>query len=865
MTGTYNSCMGHDTFGTLLHNCRLNAKLTQHELADLTGLSSSTISKLERGTGVPRRYTVDSLASALDVAPAERGRLHACARAERHAPARVSTLDKQRNGMSLVPPTSLVGREHEIEAICALLADPQVRVLTLSGPGGVGKTRLAFRVVEEMCAARPDAIHVVGLAEIQEGADMIATIARALALPDKDSRPVYERLVAHLRERVALMLLDNFEQALSAAPLVADLVSRCPRLRVLITSRARLRIAGEHNFTVLPLAVPSETVVAEGRAAVAAYPAVRLFMERMRAVRSGFNITAHNASTVADICRRLDGLPLAIELAAARGGLLGPSALLERMGQRFDLLTTGPCDAPARQQTLRDALAWSYDLLNANEQIIFRVLSVFHGGGSLHAVSIVCADVGGEQAIMDGISSLVDKSLTHVYEDAGDGTRIGMLETIREYGHLCLATVSEEDAALNRHAGYFEAIAEEAYDAIYRVDADVWLDRLAREHDNLLGALAWLVDRNEIERALRLAGALYRFWLRQGYLELGLHWLTLLLAHPDAAHPPSARARALNGAGVLNGERGDLVTAAARFAEAGDLYRLCGDADGEISVAGNEADIARMRGHYAQAQALLERSVTELRVRSNGELLGRTLGSLANVAWEQGRYGAARNYLEEGLALVRLSGHTYEICSMVIDLGGVAVDEGNYAYARRALDEALVMARAHGYHSLIAIALTEMARLMLLQDDAAQGVSLCTEALHVVRQSGELYYENKIMLILAESLRVQGRFVDARARYGDALTAARRLGTSVLTSRAVHGLATLTARDTPDRAVRLWGAAARMYDGTGSWSVEDDCIESTRAALGAERFAALWNEGVAMGDDEVDVYATTAQESAPWA
>jgi len=191
---------------------------------------------------------------------------------------------------------------------------------------------------------------------------------------------------------------------------------------------------------------------------------------------------------------------------------------------------------------------------------------------------------------------------------------------------------------------------------------------------------------------------------------------------------------------VLNGERGDLVTAAARFAEAGDLYRLCGDADGEISVAGNEADIARMRGHYAQAQALLERSVTELRVRSNGELLGRTLGSLANVAWEQGRYGAARNYLEEGLALVRLSGHTYEICSMVIDLGGVAVDEGNYAYARRALDEALVMARAHSYHSLIAIALTEMARLMLLQDDAAQGVSLCTEALHVVRQSGELYY-----------------------------------------------------------------------------------------------------------------------------
>jgi tetratricopeptide (TPR) repeat protein len=279
---------------------------------------------------------------------------------------------------------------------------------------------------------------------------------------------------------------------------------------------------------------------------------------------------------------------------------------------------------------------------------------------------------------------------------------------------------------------------------------------------------------------------------------------------------------------VLNGERGDLVTAAARFAEAGDLYRLCGDADGEISVAGNEADIARMRGHYAQAQALLERASPSYGCAAMASC-GRTLGSLANVAWEQGRYGAARNYLEEGLALVRLSGHTYEICSMVIDLGGVAVDEGNYAYARRALDEALVMARAHSYHSLIAIALTEMARLMLLQDDAAQGSPFARRP-YVVRQSGELYYENKIMLILAESLRAQGRLVDARARYGDALTAARRLGTSVLTSRAVHGLATLTARDTPDRAVRLWGLrhGCTMGPDHGVWKMT---VLSRRAPL----------------------------------
>ncbi len=851
------------SFGALLRTYRCEATLTQQELATCTGLSSSTISKLERDVEQPRRHTIGNIATALALTPSDATRLRASARLGQHPIDSLSIGDKPSAVGHRAPTTSLVGREREVEDICALLADPRVRLLTLSGPGGVGKTRLALRVLEEMRGILPSAMLVVGLAEARSEADVVGALARALALPNAGPRSVYERLVAHLRGRDVLVLLDNFEHLLPTAPRVAELLSQSPRLRVLVTSRARLRVSGEHDVAVSPLAVPSREAVAGGPAAVGSYSAVRLFVERMRSVRPGFDVTADNASAIADVCRRLDGLPLAIELAAARGGLLGPAALLERLGRRFDLLTTGPLDAPSRLQTLRAALAWSYGLLDADEQAVFRALSVFHDGGGLDAVSTICAGVGGEQKILDSITSLFDKSLVQIYENVDGEVRIGMLETIREYGRLCLTANGENDAVYDRHARYFEALAEEAYDAIYRADADAWLGRLARDHDNLQGALAWLIDRGEVRRALRLAGALYRFWLRQGYLELGLRRLDFLLAQPDAEHPSPARARALLGAGALNGERSDLTAAAARFAEAIDIYGALGDADGEAGAMANQGAVAFMRGAYAQAQSLLESAIAHWRTSSNINIgtLGRALGMLGNVAWGQGRYEAARGYLEEGLALARSSGHTREICSTVVDLGGVAVDEGDYACAKRTLDDAFTMAREHGYQVLIAIALTEQARLALKQGDPARAVALSEEALNSAWQDGEMYYGNQGVLTLADGLRAQGRGTEAHARYGEALAMGRRLGSSVQINHALHGLAALVVRDNPERAVRLWGAATRAGDGAWRWSTEDTYIESTRAALGTERFAALWDEGaaVAMGDDEIDVSAMTKE------
>ncbi len=850
------------SFGALLRAYRCEAKLTQQDLAACTGLSSSTISKLEREVEQPRRHTIGTISTALTLTPAATARLRAVARLQPYPMSNPATDDNPLAMNYRVSATSLVGREREVEAIGALLADPCVRLLTLSGPGGVGKTRLALRALEEMREDLPSAVLVVSLAEARNEADVVGAITQGLGVPNAGPRSAYERLITHLRGHDALVLLDNFEHLLSVAPLVARLLSQCPQLRVIVTSRARLRVSGERDFAVLPLPVPPEGALAGDHATVGSYPAVRLFVERMRSVRPGFAVTAGNASAVAEVCRRLDGLPLAIELAAARGGLLGPAALLERMGRRFDMLTTGPLDAPSRLQTLRAALAWSYGLLDADEQAVFRALSAFHGGRSLHAVSIICAGVGGEQKILDSIASLFDKSLVQVYEDADGGARVGMLETIREYGRLCLTANGESEAVNDRHARYFEALAEEGYGAIYRADADAWLGRLTREHDNLQGALAWLVDQGEIERALSMAGGLHRFWLRQGYLDLGLGWLDHLLEQPAAAHPSSIRARALNGAGVLNGERGDLVTAAARFAESADLYRLYGDIESQSAAEGNEAEVAILRGHYAQARAILERSVVNLRACKSVGVLGRTLASLANVAWEQGRYGAARGYLEEGLALVRASGDTHEIGNMIVDLGGVAVDEGNYSYARQALGDALSMARAHGYHMIIMVALTELGRLALAQGDAAQATSLCEEALAEVQQGNySASYANRTMLILAVCLRAQGRAADARARYGDALIAGRRLSSPVQISRALRGLATLAAHDAPDRAVRLWGAAVRVCDGAGRWDAEDNCPESTRDVLGARRFAALWDEGAALGENEVDAYAMAGEGS----
>ncbi|MFN8568842.1 MAG: tetratricopeptide repeat protein [Kouleothrix sp.] len=711
--------MEHDaSFGAWLAARRRVLRLQRKELAGRVGCAVVTLQKIETDERRPSRQIAERLAEQLAIPPDERAIFIRVARGE--VPVDRLSLPKPSTAApSNVPrPTNaLAGRTRELAEIQAVLARPEVRLLTLTGAPGVGKTRLALAVAAELAGMFADGVFFVALAPMSDPELVLPAIAQALDVATSGPQPLVERLGRYLRLRQIVLLLDNFEHVLPAAPLLARLLAAAPQLRVLVTSRVALELSGEHRFTVLPLDVPPAAAPAQ-RALVAAdaqvrYAAIDLFVQRARAVAPSFKLTDANLHAVAEICRRLDGLPLAIELAAARGALFTPPELLAQLDDQLAFLSSRARDLPARHLTLRHAIDWSYSLLAPAEQLLFRRLSVFMGGCTIAAAQAVCNDDGAVgRVVIDAIATLEASSLLQRHEDADGRSRFGMLATIRDYTLSQLVASGEAAAMRRRHAAHYLALAEAAEREWDRPDEWSWLHRLVSERDNLRAALRWAIETRDAALALRLNAALFSFWSTCSALPEARGWIEAALALPrpsDAPDLQAAEAKVLNVAGYVAAELGDHAQAYACFERGLAQYRALGDISRVAWSMRGCAFVHMLRNEYAEAEQLLDESLRSC--RSIGDEWGAawSLYAQAFLRLAQGDLALARPALEAALVPLRQQGIMFGVLRTLLALGHTLLEQGALAGAAERFREGLTLSQASPLLTFITIGLDGLA------------------------------------------------------------------------------------------------------------------------------------------------------------
>lgn len=716
-------------FGDLLRQHRLAADLTQEELAERAQMSARGISDLERGARTrPQRETRLLLADALDLAGPQRSAFLAAGRSGMSRSLNAAASPRLSAGAQPfaraplpLPPNPLIGRTAEVATVSALLRDPAVRLLTLTGAGGSGKTRLAIETGRQMHADFPDGVVFVDLAPLTDSVLVPGAIAAALGAREQPGRALTEGIAEALVGRQMLLILDNFEHVLPAARVVSELLAAAPGLKVLATSRARLALTVEQEFPVLPLAVPDphQNLSLEQMREI---DAVRLFVSRARSLKPEFSLVEENASLVAAVCQRLDGLPLALELASARIKLLPLQALLNRLERSLPLLTGGARDLPVRQQTLRNTIAWSFELLSDEDRTLLRRLGVFMGGWTLEAADAV-GNLDGTLDALEGMASLVDKSLVLQIEQPDGEPRYAMLETIREFAVEMLRESNEEAKVRDAHAEFFMALGALAEPELTRPNQISWLNLLQAEHPNLRTTLDWLQGQGRLDAALQLAAALRWFWLRRGHVSEGYERLSALLAAQGESHessPPKPAAVAA----LLARWRQDRVRAEVLFNLAIAQWRTQDERSGLAMALCGLSDVAVDSGDFDRADALAREALALAHGLDDTWLTALATNHLGNSAAARHDFPLAAPIWEEALRLFLATGDTTYICQLLGNVSWTAFNLGDTARARELYREQLVLATQLGDRWWLAWGVKGVALLAAASGDAMSAARL---------------------------------------------------------------------------------------------------------------------------------------------